>query len=113
MNYSDKRVLIVDDQRPFLTLLRGVVNNMGAQSVVAVQNADSALAACKKEKFDFIICDLHLGSGKKNGYQFLEEARQKNLVKPETVFAVVSADSERPVVFGLSELTGFPVKLCE
>ncbi|QHJ09801.1 Alkaline phosphatase synthesis transcriptional regulatory protein PhoP [Paraglaciecola mesophila] len=103
MNYSDKRVLIVDDQRPFLTLLRGVVNNMGAQSVVAVQNADSALAACKKEKFDFIICDLHLGSGKKNGYQFLEEARQKNLVKPETVFAVVSADSERPVVFGSVE----------
>jgi CheY-like chemotaxis protein len=103
MNYSDKRVLIVDDQRPFLTLLRGVVNNMGAQSVVAVQNADSALAACKKEKFDFIICDLHLGAGKKNGYQFLEEARQKNLVKPETVFAVVSADSERPVVFGSVE----------
>ncbi|MEH6712866.1 MAG: response regulator [Paraglaciecola polaris] len=103
MNYSDKRVLIVDDQRPFLTLLRGVVNNMGAQSVVAVQNADSALAACKKEKFDFIICDLHLGSGKKNGFQFLEEARQKNLVKPETVFAVVSADSERPVVFGSVE----------
>ena len=32
MNYSDKRVLIVDDQRPFLTLLRGVVNNMGAVS---------------------------------------------------------------------------------
>lgn len=103
MNYSDKRVLIVDDQRPFLTLLRGVVNNMGAQSVVAVQNADSALAACKKEKFDFIICDLHLGAGKKNGYQFLEEARQKNLVKPETVFAVVSADSDRPVVFSSVE----------
>ncbi|WP_158770347.1 response regulator [Paraglaciecola sp. L1A13] len=103
MNYSDKRVLIVDDQRPFLTLLRGVINNMGAQSVVAVQNADSALAACKKEKFDIIICDLHLGSGKKNGYQFLEEARQKNLVKPETVFAVVSADSERPMVLGSVE----------
>lgn len=103
MNYANKRVLIVDDQRPFLTLLRGVLNNLGAQSVMAVQNADAALAACKQERFDFILCDLHLGAGKKNGFQFLEEVRLKNLLKPETVFAMVSADSERPMVLGSVE----------
>lgn len=103
MNYANKRILIIDDQRPFLTLLRGVINNLGAQAVVTVQNAEAALVACKKEQFDFIICDLHLGSGKKNGFQFLEEVRARRFVKPETVFTMVSADSERPMVLGSVE----------
>ncbi|MFT6896809.1 MAG: DNA-binding NarL/FixJ family response regulator [Paraglaciecola sp.] len=103
MNYADKRILLIDDQRPFLTLLRGVINNLGAQAVVTVQNAEAALVACKKEQFDFIICDLHLGYGKKNGFQFLEEVRVRLLVKPETVITIVSADSERPMVLGSVE----------
>jgi len=103
INYSDKRVLIIDDQRPFLVMLRGILNNLGATSVVITQNADSALAACRKEKFDIIIADLHLGSGRKNGFQLLEELRVRKLLKPETLYMMVSADSERPVVLGSIE----------
>lgn len=103
INYSDKRVLIIDDQRPFLVMLRGILNNLGATSVVITQNADSALAACRKEKFDIIIADLHLGSGRKNGFQLLEELRVRKLLKPETLYIMVSADSERPVVLGSIE----------
>ncbi len=103
MSFGNMRVLIVDDQRPFLILLRGVVNNLGAKSVVIAQNGESAVAACRKEKFDIIISDLHLGSDKKNGFQLLEEVRIKGLIKPETVFIMVSADSERPFVLGSLE----------
>lgn len=103
MTFNDKRVLIIDDQRSFLMILRGVLNSMGAQLVVVAPNADLGLAACKKEHFDFIICDLHLGVNKKNGFQFLEEIRLKKLVKPETVFMMVSADAERPNVLGSLE----------
>ena len=103
MIFNDKRILIIDDQRSFLLLLRGVLNSMGAQSVVIAPNADVALVTCKKEHFDFIICDLHLGIDKKNGFQFLEEIRINQLVKPETVFMMVSADAERPTVFGSLE----------
>lgn len=103
MIYSDKRILIVDDQRPFLILLRGVMNTMGAQSVVTVQNAEAAIVACKREKFDIIISDLHLGSDKKNGFHLLEELRIRKYIKPETVFIMVSGDSARPYVLGSIE----------
>lgn len=103
ITYSDKRVLIVDDQRPFLILLRGLLNNLGAQSVVTTQNGEAAIASCRKEKFDIIIADLHLGPDKKNGFQLLEEIRVRKLVKAETVFIIVSADSERPYVLGSIE----------
>ncbi|GAB3016174.1 response regulator [Bowmanella dokdonensis] len=103
LSYHNKRVLVVDDQRPFLILLRGIMNNLGATSVVVVQNGESAVAACRHEKFDIIISDLHLGSDKKNGYQLLEELRVRKLIKPTTIYMIVSADSDRPVVLGSVE----------
>jgi DNA-binding NarL/FixJ family response regulator len=103
MIYSDKRILVVEDQRPFLILMRGVLNTMGAQSVVTVQNGEAAVVACKREKFDIIISDLHLGADKKNGFQLLEELRIRKYIKPETVFIIVSADNERPYVLGSIE----------
>ncbi|GGO70336.1 response regulator [Bowmanella pacifica] len=103
LSYHNKRVLVVDDQRPFLILLRGIMNNLGATSVVVVQNGESAVAACRQEKFDIIISDLHLGSDKKNGYQLLEELRVRKLVKATTIYMMVSADSDRPMVLGSIE----------
>lgn len=103
IDFTETRVLVVDDQRPFLILLRSMVNALGAQSVVTAQNGEAAVVACKKERFDVIICDVQLGSDKKNGYQFLEEIRVLKYVKPETVFVMVSGDNQRPVVLGTLE----------
>lgn len=103
IEFGKMRVLVVDDQRPFLVLLRGMANALGAKSVVTAQNGEAAVVACRKEKFDIIISDVHLGSDKKNGYQFLEEIRILNYVKPETVFVMVSGDNQRPVVLGSLE----------
>ncbi|MDF2177673.1 response regulator [Aliiglaciecola sp. CAU 1673] len=103
LSFHNKRVLVIDDQRPFLILLRGMMNNLGALSVVIAQNGESAIAACRQEKFDIIICDLHLGGDKKNGYQLLEELRVRKLIKSTTVYMMVSADSERPMVLGSIE----------
>lgn len=104
LSLSNKRILIVDDQKPFLVMLRGLVNALGGTSVVSVQNGESAIVACRKEKFDFIISDLHLGPEKKSGLQLLEEVRVRKLVKPETVFVVVSADNDRHMVLGGIEM---------
>jgi len=103
LDFAKMRVLVVDDQRPFLVLLRSMANAMGAQSVVTAQNGESAVTACRKEKFDIIISDVHLGNDKKNGYQLLEEIRMLKYVKPETVFVMVSGDNQRPVVLGSLE----------
>ncbi len=102
-DYSSKTVLIVDDQKPFLIMLKGIISGLGVKEVNSAPSAEAALNACRKEKYDFIIADLHLGANKKNGYQMLEEIRVSKLAKPDTVFIMVSGDSHRPIVLGSIE----------
>lgn len=99
----DKKVLLIDDQRPFLLMLKGIIQKMGVKSLRIVQTAEAALADCRKEKFDIIITDLHLGNNKKNGYQLIEQLRIQKLAKSETVFMMVSGDSHKPMVLGSIE----------
>ncbi|WP_100657406.1 response regulator [Alteromonas flava] len=103
INYTKKRFLVVEDQRPFLIMLRGLLNSLGAKSVAIAQNAETALALCRKEKFDFIVSDIHLGQDKKNGYELIEELRARKWVKPSSVMLVISSDSTRHKVLGTIE----------
>lgn len=101
--YANKRILIIEDQRPFLLLLRGLVNNLGAKEVGIAHSADQALSMCRKQKFDVVIADLHLGADKKNGFELIEELRIRKMIKASTVFLIMSADSARPMVLGSLE----------
>lgn len=103
MQFSNKQVLIVEDQRPFLLLLKGLMHSMGVSDVVTKSSAEQAVSLCKKHKFDIIICDLHLGADNKNGYELIEELRTSSLISPTTVFILISADSARPIVLGSIE----------
>ncbi|MFW8589497.1 response regulator [Glaciecola sp. 2405UD65-10] len=103
LDYSNKRCLIVEDRRPFLMLMRGLVNSLGATKVTTELSAESAIKICKSVKFDIIICDLHLGNNRKNGFEFLEEIRKLHLIRPSTVFIMVSGDSTRSMVLGSLE----------
>ena len=103
LDYSNKRCLIVEDRRPFLMLMRGLVNSLGATKVSTELSAESAIKLCQIVKFDIIICDLHLGNNRKNGFEFLEEIRKLHLVRPSTVFIMVSGDSTRSMVLGSLE----------
>lgn len=100
MQFSDKQVLIVEDQRPFLLLLKGLMHSMGISDVVTKSSAEQAVSLSKKHKFDIIVCDLHLGAENKNGYELIEELRTRQLINPTAVFILISADSARPVVLG-------------
>lgn len=103
VNYAKKRFLVVEDQRPFLVMLRGLLNTMGAQSVAVAPTAETAISLSRKEKFDFVVCDIHLGADKKNGFELIEELRLRKLVKPTTVVLIISADSARHLVIGSIE----------
>lgn len=103
IDLRDKRVILVDDQRPFLLMLKGIIQKLGSKSLRIVQSAEGALSDCKKEKFDLVIADLHLGNNKKNGYQLIEQIKLQKLAKPETVYMLVSGDSHKPIVLGSIE----------
>ena len=52
---------------------------------------------------DFILCDFNLGDGR-DGQQLLEELRHSNLISPETVFMMVTAESYYEKVVATAEL---------
>ena len=103
LDYADKRCLVVEDRRPFLNLLKGLLSSLGAKKIDIELSAESALKACNKHSYDIVVCDLHLGNDKKNGFEFLEEVRKHQLIKPSTVFIMISGDSGRSMVLGSLE----------
>ncbi len=103
LDYSDKRCLVIEDRRPFLMLLRGLLNSLGALKITTEMSAEAGIKACKVSKYDIVICDLHLGTNRKNGFEFLEEIRKLHLIRPSTVFIMISGDSARSMVLGSIE----------
>lgn len=103
IDYADKRCLIIEDRRPFLMLLRGLLNSLGATKVTTELSAEAGIKACKLIKYDIVVCDLHLGTNRKNGFEFLEEIRKLRLIRPSTVFIMISGDSARSMVLGSLE----------
>lgn len=103
LDYADKRCLVVEDRRPFLNLLKGLLTSLGAKKIDTELSAESALKSCKKVAYDIVVCDLHLGPNRKNGFEFLEEIRKLHLIKPSAVFMMISGDSARSMVLGSLE----------
>lgn len=103
LDYSDKRCLVVEDRRPFLMLLRGLLNSLGATKITTEMSAEAGVKACKAIRYDIVICDLHLGTNRKNGFEFLEEIRKLHYIRPSTIFIMISGDSARSMVLGSIE----------
>ncbi|MEM0912182.1 MAG: response regulator [Pseudomonadota bacterium] len=103
LDYSNKTCLVVEDRRPFMLLLKGLLANLGAGKVISEQSAEAALRTCRVQKIDIIVCDLHLGVNRKNGFEFLEEVRKDKIIKPSTVFIMISGESSRSMVLGSIE----------
>ena len=103
MPYQDVNILIVEDQRPFLILLKGLLTNLGAKDVMTATSADQAIRFCRNHRVDIIVCDLHLGTNKKNGFELYQELQYRKMVSACAVFLLISADATRPIVLGSLE----------
>jgi PAS domain S-box-containing protein len=66
------RLLVVDDERDTLALLKAVLERCGA-SVIAVSSAGEALAALKETRPDVLISDL--GMPEEDGYALIKKVR--------------------------------------
>ncbi|WP_016954205.1 response regulator [Catenovulum agarivorans] len=102
--YKDKRFLVVDDQRPFQIMLKGILLNLGVKDVQMVTNGEAAISATKNHDFDFVLVDYNLGGHRKNGRQVIEEIRTKKLVPAHCITIMVTGENHRPMVLGAIEL---------
>ncbi|PAJ75646.1 hypothetical protein CJF42_03920 [Pseudoalteromonas sp. NBT06-2] len=102
INFKDKKVLIVDDQRSFQTLLKGMLFGLGARNIHFADTGESAIQQCMTVKFDLLFIDYNLGLGK-NGRQLLEELKARNCLVVDAIYMIVSGETTRPMVLGAVE----------
>jgi len=101
--FSTQSVLVVDDIDTIRSAVKGMLQMLGCKEIAVAGNGNRALELCQKTKFDFVLCDFNLGKGK-DGYQLFEELKLKGLLKSDTVFIMLSAETTLQVIHGLVEL---------
>lgn len=90
MNYSDLKVLIVDDMNVMRTILKALLNNMGVTDVLEAADGEMALEILQDNKVDLILSDWNMP--KMTGIELLRRVRE-DLVFQNIPFVMISAEA--------------------
>ena len=97
--YSNKRALVVDEFPDMRASIRRMLRSFGVETVDVANDGGDAMARCRENQYDIIICDYSLGKGK-NGQQILEELRFTQSLNHQAIYILVTAEVTRSMVFG-------------
>lgn len=97
VNLNARKILLVEDYPIMRTAIKEMLYQLKAKTIIETENAALALAAMEKEKFDIVLCDYNLGTGK-NGQQLLEEAKYRKLLPFTSIFIMVTAEQTQSMV---------------
>ena len=100
--YADKKCLVIDDFPEIRGSLSRTLKTFGAQSIDTAADGEEAIKLCQKKKFDVVLCDYNLGSGK-DGQQILEEVRFLRVLLMTSLFIMITGESSREMVLGALE----------
>lgn len=89
---KNMRILIVDDSRPMLKIIRNLLKQLGFNNVDEATDGAEGLKKAREEKFGLIISDWNMEPGM-NGLPFLKEVRADANIKT-TPFIMVTAESK-------------------
>jgi DNA-binding response OmpR family regulator len=103
IDFSDKRVLIVDDHAGMRTSMRAILSAFGVVYSEMAGTANDAIRRLQSKPYDIIICDYFLGEGS-DGQQLLEQLRHNKLIKLQTIFVMVTAERAYERVVSAVEL---------
>jgi len=103
LSYHQKSFLIVDDFSDFRSSVRSMLRELGVKDVDTADTGEQALRMCSQKSYDFILQDFHLGDGKKNGQQVLEDLMIEKLISHESVFVMVTAETSQAMVLSALE----------
>ncbi|EPJ78621.1 MULTISPECIES: tetratricopeptide repeat-containing response regulator [Pseudomonas] len=101
--YHQKSFLIVDDFSDFRSSIRSMLRELGVKDVDTADTGEVALRMCSQKRYDFILQDYHLGDGRKNGQQVLEDLMVEKLISHESVFLMVTAETSQAMVLSALE----------
>lgn len=104
LDLSGKNILVVDDYSEMRAVLRGILCNCNAdpKKIQMADNGNQAIALLKEARFDIVLCDFILKSGK-NGQQVLEQAKHQSLIDSSCLWIMISAEKTMEAVSGAAE----------
>ena len=89
--YSHLHALIIDDMSVQQTTLRGQLASLGIHKIDQATTADEALRLVKSRPYGLILCDYNLNN-KTDGQQFFEHLRDSELLSPDCLFFMITAE---------------------
>jgi len=101
--YDQLKILLVDPQRPFHMMMKGILTNFGVKKMQFAETGEAAVRMCRNETFNVLLVEYNLGANK-NGRQLLEEIRTLKLIKPDALFIIISGETSRAAVLGTMEM---------
>ncbi len=100
--YSNLTALIIDDMAVQQSTLRGHLTLLGISKTEAVSNAEDATRNIRAKKYNLILCDYNLNQ-KTDGQQLFEHLRDQQLLPPDTLFFMITAESTYASVAAATE----------
>lgn len=97
-----KKVLVVDDFANVRRSVKSQLIDLGIDQVWEAAGPDQATKAVHETRFDLILCDYNLGKGR-DGSRLLEEWRTQKVIRPDTIFVLITAETSRDVVISALE----------
>lgn len=100
--YSHIVALVIDDMAVQQTTLRGQLAMLGITKVEQTATAEDAIRLVRTKPYGLILCDYNLNR-KTDGQQFFEYLRDNNLLSPDCLFFMVTAESNYSSVASATE----------
>lgn len=97
VDYSDKRVLLVETSGNMRSTIVYMLRQLGVVNIHAVTINDQLMALIKDESFDIILLG-HNSSDAVTGMQILEECRFRGYMKPTACWVFMTSDSSQEVI---------------
>ncbi len=104
LSYVNQKILIIDNFPEFRLSLKRLVQNLGAKDIDVAVDGKAGISMCRNKSYDIILSDYNLGEGI-DGQQVLEELLWRDLLKPTTVFVMVTAENTTQMVMAAIEYT--------
>jgi CheY-like chemotaxis protein/TolA-binding protein len=100
--FSNKKCLVADDFPEIRGSLKRSLRSYGAEHVDTAADGTDAVKLCSTNKYDIVICDYNLGTGK-DGQQVLEEVRFLRVLLMTSLFVLLTGEQSREMVLGALE----------
>lgn len=99
-----KKILIIEDEKPFSRVLDLKLTNAGFKTKVA-HDGNQAIDIINKENFDLIILDLILPI--KSGFDVMEEINNREIKTPVIILSNLSQKDDKERVASLANCKYF------